>query len=55
MSLEYLAEIVKKASRTVMIIILPTIYNDTAKDLEWFYKSEGNKKKIRPLKDMVPA
>ena len=44
-SWEYLAEILKKAIRRVIIIILLTTYNNTAKDLEWFYKSEGNKEK----------
>ena len=38
-----------------MIIILLITYNNTAKDIKWFYKSEGNKEKIRPLKDLVPA
>ena len=45
-SLEYLAEVVKKATRRVIIIILLTTYNDTAKNLKWSYKSEGNKEKI---------
>ena len=45
-SLEYLAEIIKKATRTATTIILLTTYNDTAKDLKWSYKSKGNKKKI---------
>ena len=46
--LEYLAEIIKKTIRTVIIIILPTIYNNTAKDLEWSYKNEGKKKRFDP-------
>ena len=54
-SLEYLVEIVKSVICRVMIIVLLITYNDTVKDLEWFYKSEGNKKKIRPLKDLVPV
>ena len=33
-SLEYLIEIVKKATRTVTTIILPITYNNTAEDLE---------------------
>ena len=51
--LEYLVEIIKKAIRTAITIILPMIYNNTAKDLEWSYKNKGNKEKIRPLKDLV--
>ena len=35
--------------------MLLTIYNDTAKDLKWSYKNKGNKEKIRPLKNLVPA
>ena len=54
-SLEYLVEVVRNITRRVTIIILPTIYNYTAKNLEWFYKSKGNKEKIRSLKDLVPA
>ena len=54
-SLEYLVEIVKKAIRTAITTALPTIYNDTAKNLEWFYKSEGNEKKIRPLDNLISA
>ena len=46
MSLEYLVKVVKKAIRIVMIIILLITNNDTAKDLEWSYKSKGNKEKI---------
>ena len=46
MFLEYLVKIVKKATRTVTIIILLIIYNDTVEDLKWFYKSEGNKREI---------
>ena len=45
-SLEYLVEIVRNSICRVIIIILLITYNNTAKDLEWFYKSEGNKKKI---------
>ena len=47
-------KIVKSAVCKVIIIILLTTYNNTVKDLEWFYKSKGNKKKIRPLKNLVP-
>ena len=54
-SLKYLVEIVRNTTYRIIIIILPTTHNNTAKDLEWFYKSEGNKKKIRPLKNLVPA
>ena len=53
--LEYLVKIVKKATRRATIITLLTKYNDTAKDLKWSYKSGGNKEKIRPLKNLVPA
>ena len=52
--LKYLVEVVRNIIRKVIIIILLTTYNNTAKDLKWSYKSEGNKK-IRPLKDLVPA
>ena len=44
--LKYLIKIVKKAIYTVTIIVLLIIYNNTAKDLKWFYEKEGNKKKI---------
>ena len=54
-SLEYLAEIVRNTIRRVTIIILLITYNHTVKELKWFYKSEGNKKEIRPLEDLVPA
>ena len=54
-SLKYLVKIVKSATHKVIIIILLITYNNTVKDLEWFYKSEGNKKKIRPLKNLVPV
>ena len=54
-SLEHLIKIIKSATRKVTIIILLITYNNTAKDLKWFYKSEGNKKEIRPLKDLVPV
>ena len=54
-SLEYLIKVVKNTTCRVIIIILLTTYNNTAKDLEWSYESEGNKEKIRPLKDLVPA
>ena len=45
-SLKHLVKIVKNATRRVIIIILLTTYNNIAKDLKWFYKSEGNKKEI---------
>ena len=54
-SLKYLVKIVKNTIRKAIIIVLPITYNNTAKNLKWFYKSKGNKKKIRPLKDLVPA
>ena len=54
-SLEHLIKIIKSAIRRVTIIVLLIIYNNTVEDLEWFYKSEGNKEKIRPLKDLVPV
>ena len=44
--LEHLVKVVKNITRKVIIIILPTTYNNTAKNLEWSYKSKGNKKKI---------
>ena len=54
-SLEYLVEIMKNTIYRVIIIILLITYNNTVKDFKWFYKSKGNKEKIRPLKDLVPA
>ena len=45
-SLKYLIEVVKSATRKAIIIVLLTTHNNTAKDLKWFYKSEGNKKEI---------
>ena len=53
--LKYLVKIVKSAIRKAIIITLLITYNNTVKVLEWFYKSEGNKKKIRPLKNLVLA
>ena len=54
-SLEYLVKIVRNTIRKVIIITLPITYNNTAKDLKWFYKSESNKKKIRPLENLIPV
>ena len=54
-SLEHLAKVIKSITRKVMIIILLITYNNTVKDLKWSYKSEGNKKEIRLLEDLVPA
>ena len=54
-SLEYLVKIVKSITRKAIIVILPITYNNTVKDLKWFDKSEGNKKKIRPLENLVPV
>ena len=54
-SLKHLIKIIKNATRKAIIIILPTTYNNTAKNLEWSYKSEGNKKKIQPLENLIPA
>ena len=45
-SLKHLVKIVRNTTRRVIIIILLIIYNNTVKDLKWFYKSEGNKEKI---------
>ena len=53
--LEYLVKIVRSTIYRVIIIILLTTYNNIVKDLEWSYKSKGNKKKIRPLENLVPA
>ena len=53
--LKYLVKIVKSTIRRIIIIILLTTYNNTVKNLEWSYKSKGNKKKIRSLKDLVPV
>ena len=44
--LKYLVKVVKNTTRRVIIIILPTTYNNTVKDFKWSYKSEGNKEKI---------
>ena len=38
---EYLAEIMKKATRKAIIIVFLNTYNNTVKDLEWSYKREG--------------
>ena len=54
-SLKHLVKIVRNTIRKAIIIALPITHNNTVKDLEWSYKSEGNKKEIRPLEDMVPA
>ena len=54
-SLKHLVKIIKNTIRRVIIIVLLTTYNNTAKDFKWFYKSKGNKKKIRPLKNLVPV
>ena len=54
-SLKHLIKIVKSAIHKAIIILLLTTYNNTVKDLKWSYKSEGNKKKIQPLENLVPA
>ena len=53
--LKYLTKIIRNTTHKAIIIVLPTTYNNIIKNLKWFYKSKGNKKKIRPLKDLVPA
>ena len=41
-SLKYLIiKIVKNITYKVIIIILPITYNNTVKNLKWFYKSKG--------------
>ena len=55
MSLKDLVKIVRNATRRATIITLPITYNNTVEDLKWFYENEGNKKKIRSLKDLIPA
>ena len=45
-SLKYLIKIIKNAIRRTIIIVLLITHNNTVKDLEWFYKNMGNKKKI---------
>ena len=45
-SLKHLVKIIKNAIRRVIIIILLITHNNTVKNLKWFYKSKGNKKKI---------
>ena len=54
-SSKYLVKIVRNITRKVTIIILLTTHNNFVKNFKWFYKSKGNKEKIRPLKDFVPA
>ena len=54
-SLKHLVKIVRNTTRRATIIILLITYNNIVKDLEWSYKSEGNKEKIRPLENLVPA
>ena len=54
-SLKHLVEIIRNTTRKAIIIILLTTHNNTVKDFKWSYKSEGNKKKIRPLKDLIPV
>ena len=53
--LKHSVKIVRNTTRKVTIIILLTTHNNTVKNLKWSYKSKGNKEKIRPLKDLVPA
>ena len=38
-----------------MLTVEPNTHNNTAKDLEWSYKSKGYKKEIRPSKNVVPV
>ena len=45
----------RNTTRKGTITVLPITHNNTAEDLEWFYKSEENKEKIRPLEDLVPV
>ena len=45
-SLKHLVKIVKNTTGRVIIIVLPTTHNNIVKNLKWFYKSKGNKKKI---------
>ena len=54
-SLKHLVKIVRNTIRRVIIIILLTTHNNTAKDFKWSYKSKGNQKEIRPLEDLVLA
>ena len=53
--LKYLIKIVKNIIYKVIKTALLTTHNNTVKNLEWFYKSEGNKKKIRYLENLVPV
>ena len=53
--LEHLVKVVRNTIRKVMIIVLLITYNNTAEDFKWFYKSKGNKEKIRSLENLVPA
>ena len=54
-SLKHLIKVVKSAIHKAIIIVLLTTHNNTVKNLEWSYKNEDNKKKIRPLKNLVPV
>ena len=54
-SLKHLVKIVKNTIHKVIIIILLITYNNTVKNLKWFYKNKGNKEKIRPLKNLIPV
>ena len=54
-SLKYLIKIVRNTIRKAIIIILPITHNNTVKDFKWSYKNKGNKKEIRPLKNLIPA
>ena len=45
-SLKHLVKIVRSATYKVTIIVLLITHNNTVKNLKWFYKSKGNKKKI---------
>ena len=45
-SLKHLVKIVRNTTRRATIIILLITRNNTVKNLEWSYKSKGNKKKI---------
>ena len=45
-SLENLVKVIKNTIYRITIMILLITYNNTAENLKWFYKSEGNKEKI---------
>ena len=48
--LKFLIKVVNKIIYKIILIIIPNIYNNTVKNLKWFNKNKGYKKKFDPLK-----